>query len=365
MAFLNPSDDFTPMGSAMQEALKAKAANKPPPLPRGPYPATPPPLPTKTVPTLQESAEAAREKALRERATALLNQEEMERFKNLIVFAKTAVESRFSGRHRSPDLGAGGEFVEYQAYDPGRPVQAIDWRVYGRTRKLVIRRYREETDMDVHLLVDASGSMAYTGGKREMKGTRAARVAAALAYLMIRQGDKASLTLFANGIIDHVPAAGTRRHVHTLLRSLVRPAHAADGRTDLPAAVREWSRWAKRRGRVVILSDFLGHAPAEVFDALGPALHRGFEVLLMQIQDPDELSLPDAPLARFVDAETGETVEVEPDEIRADYEARIKARQQAFESAGMRHRVEFSTLSTDRPYREAIEAYLGFRGISP
>lgn len=358
MAFPEQQGDSSTIGRAMGEALKAAAV--PPPLPRS----GPPPLPTRTVPTLAESAEMARERKVREQAATLLNEAELERFKNLIVFAKTAVESRFSGRHRSPDLGAGGEFVEYQSYDPGRPVQAIDWRVYAKTRKLVIRRYREETDMDVHLLVDASGSMVYTGGQREMKGLRAARVAAALAYLMVRQGDKASLTLFTDGIVDHVPPAGTRRHVQAMLRALVRPAYAAEGRTDLPAAVREWTRLAKRRGRLVILSDFLGHTPTEVFEALGPLLHRGFEILLMQLQDPDELSLPDAPLARFVDLETGESVEVDPAEIRADYEARIRQRNEEFQSAGARHRIEFKTFATDRPYREAIEAYLGFRNAS-
>lgn len=346
----------SPLARAIAEARGQAAAKRmPPPLPR------PPALPTRTFASIAESEQTNRDTLRWQRAGKLLDQAELERFKNLVVFAKTTVDSQFTGRHQSPDLGTGGEFTEYQAYFPGLSVQAIDWRVYARTRKLVIRRYREETDMDVHLLVDSSGSMAYGGGRREEKGMRAARIAAALAYLMIRQGDKASLTLFADRVLEHLPPAGTRRHLMSLLRSLVHPAHEPSGRTHLPAAIRECSQLFRRRGRLVIISDFLGHSPAEIFDALGPLLHRRFEILLMQLLDPDERTLPDAPLARFVDMETGETVEVEPAEIRAAYEARIRERAKDFAAAGARHRIDFTTLDNERPYREAIEAYLGFR----
>ena len=246
-------------GDAMRRALLA--ARDAARIERQRPPGTPPPLPTRVVPTLRESAEQAAEKLAEARATKLLDEAELERFRNLLVFAKTAVEGRYQGRHKSPDLGGGGEFSEYLAYEPGRPVQDIDWHVYARSKRLVIRRYRQETDMDVHLLVDTSGSMAYHGGKRETKGLRAARIAASLAYLMLKQGDKASITLFSERIIDHVPAGGTRRQLMAMLQALVRPAYASTGGTDLPACITECARLIRRRGRLVILSDFLGPIP--------------------------------------------------------------------------------------------------------
>lgn len=356
----------------MKRALLAARAQAdsgltmPPPLPfRGSNAGTPPPLPTRTYSTIQESAAVAEEQLRSKRASLLLDQAELERFKNLIIFAKTAVESRHQGRHKSPDHGGGGEFSEYLNYEPGRPVPAIDWHVFARSRKLVIRRYRQETDMDVHLLVDASGSMAYHGGKREVKGLRAARIAAALAFLMLKQGDKASITLFADRVLEHLPAGGTRRHLMAMLRALVKPAHEAGGHTDLPAVLGECDRLIRRRGRLVILSDFLGHEPGAILESLAPFIHRGFEILLMQLTDPDELTLPDAPLARFVDMETGESIEVEPAEIRADYEARMRSKAADFASGGARHRIDFTALDTASPYREAIEAYLGFRKGKP
>ncbi|MGJ8634698.1 MAG: DUF58 domain-containing protein [Luteolibacter sp.] len=356
-------------GSPMRRALAtakesaSQGSTLPPPIPKnyfGPS-QTPPPLPTKTIPTLAESATAAREKLTNARAEALLDQSELSRFKSLIIFAKTLVDSRFQGRHKSPDLGGGGEFSEYLAYEPGRPVQDIDWHVFARSRKLVIRRYRQETDMDIHLLVDASGSMAYRGGDREEKGLSASRIAAALSYLMHNQGDKTSLTLFADRILDHHPSGGTRRHLLTLLRSLVKPAHEATGKTDLLASIAECERLIKRRGRLILISDLLGHTPNEIFEALSPFVHRGFEILIMQVTDPDEITLPDAPLARFVDMETGETVQVEPSEIRHEYEQHIRAKTRELSRNAARHRIDFISLNTASPYREAIEAYLGFR----
>lgn len=304
---------------------------------------------------------AATEKLKNNRAAKLLNQEELERFKSLIVFAKTAVESRFQGRHKSPDLGGGGEFTEFQHYEPGQPIQDIDWQVFARTKKLVIRRYRQQTDMDVHLLVDSSRSMAYRSEDLEMKGYRAARIAAALAYLMIRQGDKASATLFTDRIIDHIKPGGTQGHLLSILRSLIHPAHEADGKTDIPNAMAECERLIRRRGRLVVISDFLGHSAKEVFDAMSPFVHRGCEILLMQVSDPAETTLPNAHLARFIDMETGESLEVEPADIREDYEARIAAKTREFATLGAQHRIDFTAVDTSNPYRDAIDTYLGFR----
>jgi hypothetical protein len=111
----------------------------------------------------------------------------------------------------------------------------------------------------------------------------------------------------------------------------------------------------------VVLSDFLGEDPEEILDALGPFVHRRFEVLLLQLADPDERTLPNAPLARFVDAETGDELEVEPDEIRDAFEEKVKERTEALRLGSQRRRIDFAQLNTDQPYLDAIEAYMGFR----
>lgn len=285
----------------------------------------------------------------------------MARFRNLIAFAKNTVEARFAGRHKSHDYGTGGEFAEHKQYHPGLPVSAIDWHVYARTKKLFIRTYDELTDLAVHLVTDVSGSMSFLSAGHEMKALRAARITASLAHLMIRQGDKVSLTLFADKVLDHLPCGGTTRHLQQMLMHLSAPATHPRGKTKIADSLRDTALLTKRRGRLVILSDFLGEDPDDILDALSPFLHRRFEILLLQICDPDESSLPNTPLARFVDLETKEELEIEPEEIRETFEQTVRARTAALKTGAMRRRVDFARLETAAPYLDAIEAYLGFR----
>jgi uncharacterized protein (DUF58 family) len=318
----------------------------PPPLPKiPPFPAKPVRVP----PTELEGL-----------SNALLNIEELERFENLLIFAKAVVEGYFAGKHKSPNRGSAAEFADYKEYVPGDDLARLDWRVYGRTRRLYIRQFEEETDMVVYLLVDASGSMRYAGEKRTSKFHLAARIAASLAYLMLAQGDKAALATFAETITNVVPAGGTRRHLHQIVRALerVKPSRG----TSLAQAISQCVGIFKRRGRLVVISDFLDDDSSSLYESLSQFVHRKFEILLLHVVDPDELHLPAHNVAKFVDMETGETIQVDPEEIRSNYEANMQQRIDAIareaDLRGIQHRI----VDTRRPYLDAIEAYLGFRG---
>ena len=289
----------------------------------------------------------------------LLNLQELERFENLLVFAKAVVEGYFAGKHKSPYRGSAAEFADYKEYAPGDELARLDWRVYGRTRRLYLRQFEEETDMTVYLMLDTSGSMRYAGEKRQSKFFLAAKIAAALAYLMMAQSDKASLVLFAQKVTQFFAPGGTRRHLHRIVTELerVRPALT----TGIAGAVQECNALFKKRGRIVILSDFLDDTDA-LFDALAQFVHRKFEILLLQIVDPDELNLPAFNAAKFVDLETAETVQVDPEEIRASYQAHIKAHIDALAKEADMRQIQHRLVDTQRPYLDAIEAYLGFRG---
>ena len=289
----------------------------------------------------------------------LLNIEELERFENLLIFAKTVVEGYYSGKHKSPNRGSASEFADYKEYVPGDDLARLDWRVYGRTRRLYIRQFEEETDMVVYLLVDASGSMRYAGRKRPSKYLLAARIAASLAYLMLAQGDKAALVTFAEKITQFVAPGGTRRHLHRIVRALeeIRPARG----TGLAHSLTECAAMFKRRGRLVVVSDFLDE-PAPLFEALSQFVHRKFEILLLHIVDPDELNLPDSAVAKFVDLETGDMVQVDPEDIRANYQAHMRTLLDALAREADLRQIQHRLVDTRRPYLDAIEAYLGFRG---
>jgi uncharacterized protein (DUF58 family) len=296
------------------------------------------------------------------RNDSILNIEDADRFKNLLLFARSKVEGYFAGRHKSPYYGSNVEFADYQEYVPGEDVGNIDWRVYGRTRKLFLRKYEEETDMVAYLVVDASGSMQYRGTpKQDTKFQHAIKIAAVLAYLMTRQGDKASLTLFAEKLRKFVPPGGTRRHLYNLINELEVAKPAA--RTLLHSALGECNALFRKRGCIIVLSDLLGD-PQQLFDALGQFVHRKYEVLLLQVMDPDELDLPSTDIARFIDMETAEHVEVDPGEIRKAYRETMQKFLDEISSGANQRRIEHALVKSSDPYLSAIEAWIGFRGRS-
>ena len=290
----------------------------------------------------------------------LLRIEELHRYRNLLVFAQAVVEGYFSGRHKSADFGSNAEFAEHKGYVVGDSIADIDWRVFARTRELFIRKYNEETDMVVHLIIDVSASMNYLGSGLEKKIIRAARIAAALAYLMIRQGDKVSLTVINDRIQRHVPAGGTRRHLHELITTLEHYSQTSRGTTRLADGLQQCVPLLKKRGRIVLVSDFFDDSET-LFESLDSFAHRGFDVLLLHLLDRDEVDLPDVHIAKFVDAETGEEVQVEPAEIRGAYRANMARFQDDLQSTAIEHRMRYSALRTENPYLDAIESYLGLR----
>jgi uncharacterized protein (DUF58 family) len=293
------------------------------------------------------------------RRRPLLSSEELERFGDLLLFARCTVEGFFAGKHRSPFRGSSVEFTDYKEYITGDDPKRIDWRAYGRSRRLFVRQYEAETEMVIYLLVDVSASMSYAGPDHETKYVLAARVAAALAYLMIRQGDKAALGLFSSTLTRFVSPGGTRAHLHKLISELevVVPALT----TGIAQALADCNPLFKRRGLLVVLSDFWDD-PDQMFEALSRFLHRKFEILLLQIAHPDEIELPAINAARFHDMETHEEVVADPDEIRAVYQELSRRRTDMLAREADHRRISYALVRTNRPYLDAIEAYLGFRG---
>lgn len=334
MSDLNPEAK-----DARQRAIKLHEATRVPPVLRS----VPPPLPWKRLAGV----------------SPLLSPSELERFGDLLLFARATVEGYFAGKHKSPFRGSSVEFTDYKEYVPGDDPKRIDWQCYGRSRRLFVRQFEAETDMVIYLLVDVSASMSYAGTDRQSKYIVAAKIAAALSYLMIGQGDKASLGLFARTLIKFFPAGGTRRHLHNLISMLesVQPAST----TGIARALADCDSLFKRRGLIVVLSDFWDD-PDQTFDALSRFLHRKFQILLLQVVHPHELDLPEVHAARFRDLETNDEVQVETEEIRAAYRELARQRADRIAREANLRRMDHALVHTDRPYFEAIEAYLGFRG---
>lgn len=257
------------------------------------------------------------------------------------------VEGYLAGRHLSRARGLSTEFRDYRQYAPGDDPAALDWKVFARTDRHYVRSYEQETNTACYLFLDSSASMGYRG-----KLDYASFFAAALCYLVARRGDLVSLHLFDATVRKHFPPGSTHAHLDNLLNALER--NHPGGQTNLSEALRRSLPLLKRRGSMVVVSDFFDD-PAAIFDALGPYLHRGFKVHLFHILSPEELELPGEGLAEYVDLESSRRVVVHAESVRKPYQAALQAHIDGLRRLAARRGVDYSLARTDTHYFQLFD----------
>ena len=283
--------------------------------------------------------------------------------KNLLFVAKTLVEGQYAGKHKSPFRGSAPEFVDYRGYNPGDELRTIDWKAYARTDRHYIKLFEKETDMNCHLLLDTSASMGFGSKYSQNFSTRldfskieyASYLAAALAYLMVKQGDKVGLTRFSSRIESHVPASGTFSHLYSILDSLEKGP--AGRTTSVSEALRKSFGLFKRRGLLIVISDFLDD-PDEVFKALNLFIHRRFEIILFQVLHEMELELPSVANANFIDVENGDRITCIPGDIQEGYNQRLGDFLRTMARLSRSRGVDYHLLNTKTPYHRVLQKYL-------
>ncbi len=255
---------------------------------------------------------------------------------------KAFVEGYLSGRHRSRARGPSTEFHDYRQYVPGDDTALIDWRVFARTERHYLRTFEQETNLECHLFLDSSASMGF--GAPHSKLDFGSFFAAALAYLVIRKGDRASLQIFDDKIRLFFPLGSTRTHLHTMLTALEnnRPGHE----TSLAAALSRSFPLIRRKGTLVILSDFFDD-PAAIFTALSPYLHRGFRIHLFHVLDPGEIDLSDRGLATFDDLESHARLVVHTDSLRPAYREAMREHIASLRKLAMARHIDYALARTD------------------
>ena len=278
------------------------------------------------------------------------------RLAHLDVRARLVVEGFIAGMHRSPFHGFSVEFAEHRPYMPGDPLKNLDWKVWARSDRYLVKQYTEETNLRCHLLVDLSGSMAFRSQRAVMSKIDYARsLAASLAYLMLQQQDAVGLLTFADHPRTYIPARAVRSHLDVLLRALGEGEPA--GRTRLGPALHELAERIRRRGLVVLCSDLMDR-PAEVLQGLQHFRHRHHEVVVFHILDPDECEFPYTDTATFVDMETEARLTTEPWEIARRYRERLAAWSGQYARACRDNRIDYVRLDTRTPFDRALLAYL-------
>ena len=277
---------------------------------------------------------------------------------SLDLVAKTVVDGFVAGLHRSPDFGFSQEFAEYRAYSPGDDLRHVDWNVFARTERAYLKRYRGETNSLLTILLDASNSMNYTSHAVN-KMDYARFTAASLFYLAIQnQRDAAGLIVFDDEVRNYIRPSTRQGQLYRLLAGL--EAAEPRARTDFGKPMHHFQDFLRRRGLVVILSDFY-EQPQKIIRTIEPLRFHGNEVILFHVLDPKEIRPQLGEPMVLVDLETDTHMEVTPDYAAKEYREKIDTHIENLRTRAKGAGMDYYLLSTDKPLDGLLSEYLTLR----
>lgn len=275
-----------------------------------------------------------------------------ERLRNLGLAVRRPVEGSVQGLHKSPHLGASVEFAEYREYVPGDPPDLIDWAVYARSDRYVIRRFREETNVRAWIVLDTSESLAFKEEGLFPKYDYAAFLAAGLMYVLLNQGDAVGLMTFDDHVVKALPPAASFEGLRPLLLHLeeTRPA----GQTDIEAALHQASEIIKGRSLVILISDLL-QDPARILRGIRHLQHDRHDVTVLHVLDGGEMRLTFTGHAELRELETRQKLVVEADELREAYAREVDRYLAELRQGCADSQAEYHLVDTRRPVEEAVQ----------
>ncbi|MHC4505595.1 MAG: DUF58 domain-containing protein [Planctomycetota bacterium] len=292
-----------------------------------------------------------------ETTATLIPKEILRRVRELEIRTRRAVRDILAGQYSSVFRGQGIEFSEVRAYAPGDDVRTIDWNVTARFGHPFVKRFVEERELTVMLLLDGSASGAFGSG-RAWKSERAAEAAALLAAAAIRNNDKVGLVVFTDRVEKYLRPEKGRSHVLRVIREALffRPEGT---RTRIASALEHVSNVQKRRAVVFLISDFIDSG----YDDLLAATARRHDLVAVSITDPRELELPRAGLVTLEDAETGgvRVIDTSSGRVRRAYETAARERSSSRRALLRRSGVDEIRLQADRPAFGALLEFFRMR----
>jgi uncharacterized protein (DUF58 family) len=287
---------------------------------------------------------------------AFLNPAQLATLNRLALNSRYVVEGTLAGRHRSAQKGSSTEFADHRAYIAGDDLKRIDWKVLGRTDKYFIRRYQDETNLRVYLLVDRSGSMNYSSSPdRPTKFQYACTLAAALGYVVLKARDSVGFYLYGEKLDAALPCKNGFNNLNNALSTLqeFKPAKG----TNSAAVMHEIAEAINRRAMVIIISDLLDNAE-EVTKALAHFRKNLHDVIVFQTLDPAELNLSLRRGAEFEDLETGERLIADPRNLAAEYKEVFGAFLDTYRKSCAEMKVDYRICRTDDSPDTFVRAYL-------
>lgn len=296
---------------------------------------------------------------------ALLSAADRDRLARLQLYARQVVEGIAGGMHRSPHKGFSVEFKEHRPYVRGDEVRSIDWKLYGKTDRLYIRQYEEETNLRCTILLDQSGSMAYGGGKGSSGALKASkhefgvRLAACLAYMLVGQQDAVGLVTFDTEPQEFIPPRSRPSHLRSLLGTLVGSKPA--GETAISTVLTKLVPKIRRRGLLVLISDCFDDVD-QLLRSLSYFRHTRNDVVVFQIWDRDELDFPFSGRTQFKSLElASHTRLLDSSLLRKSYLENLAKYRAALAAGCGKQKIDLISCTTDQPHATLLASYLAAR----
>jgi len=288
--------------------------------------------------------------------TRFLDPVVLSRISSLDLLARTVVDGFISGLHRSPYLGFSVDFAEHRPYTPGDDVRRIDWRVFGRTDRLFVKEFEADTNANVSVLFDVSGSMHYGSGPIT-KAEYGKYLAACLIYFSRQQRDRVGIVTFDDDIIEYVPTSA--KHLDVVLHTIDRiKPREGEGGFELP--INKIAQMLTRRNLLVVISD-LYEDPDVIIRALSRLHHKGNDVIVFHLLDPAEVEFPFEEAAQFQDIESGERMPVVPEKLREEYRGHLEAHLDTLKRRMVQNEIDYCFVQTSQPLDHALFEYLSRR----
>jgi uncharacterized protein (DUF58 family) len=300
-----------------------------------------------------------------------IDKDRLQPFNSLEFLARQVVEGFIIGLHKSPFHGFSVEFAEHRLYNPGESTRHIDWKLYGRSDKLFVKRYEEETNLRCRIIIDRSSSMYFplrekADINKPNKITFSIYAAAVLINLMKKQRDAVGISTFSDQIDLHTNLRSSSVHQKYLFTELERLLDPKLGKelkkTDVTVSLHQIAEMLHKRSLVIIFSDMMDSHDRldEMFSALQHFKHFNHEVILFHVVDKnleEELNLDDRPY-RFVDMETNESIKLNPVEVRERYkEAFYKVRHELEVRCG-RYQIDYVEADINKGFEGILLPYL-------
>lgn len=299
-----------------------------------------------------------------QRAASILrwfSSKDLSRLTQLQMISRGVVEGLSGGIHRSRLIGASVDFKEHRPYVAGDEVRSIDWKLFGKTDRLYIRQFEDETNMRCVLIVDQSGSMKYQNADPQSisKHDYAVRLAACFAYLLISQQDSAGVATFDTTIRNYIPPKSQPSHLQLITELLA--DSTPGGETDIGGVLQSMLPRLQKRGLAILFSDCLGE-PQQLVRALALMKSQVRNVVVCQVLDDDECDFPFKQRTMFRSLEKADhTIVADPASMRRAYLEKFQTHQSALTDGFRQYGIEFLSVRTSESLGDVLGKFLSER----